>query len=182
MMINFFVSPLSDVATLREEAAPIFQQLCPTLADASISLPQLLAHPLFCLRQYAHVDILFSVVMDMPMLFRYNTAIPDGEVPSSYGSRLDVSGGSGVQWLHGVPDQLILLFAKLKSIRDDGLKPSSEIIECYEHEIRDHQSFKSSSPDSLLVIMRFAVQECWRHVAYIYLYMVSRPSSRFPSY
>ncbi|CAE6455413.1 unnamed protein product [Rhizoctonia solani] len=171
MMINFFVSPLSDVVTLREEAAPIFQQLCPTLADASISLPQLLAHPLFCLRQYAHVDILFSVVMDMPMLFRYNTAIPDGEVPSSYGSRLDDSGGSGVQWLQGVPDQLILLFAKLKSIRDDGLKPSSEIIECYEHEIRDHQSFKSSSPDSLLVIMRFAVQECWRHVAYIYLYM-----------
>ncbi|CAE6443244.1 unnamed protein product [Rhizoctonia solani] len=171
MSINFFVSPLSDVVVLREEAAPIFRRLCPEPSNTSIDLAPLLVHPLVCLRHYAHIDILFSVIMDMPALFRYNATLSDGQTTSSYESVLNISSESGLQWLHGIPDPFVLLFAKLKLIREDGLKPSSKMVESFEQEIRELQPFKGSSSDSALVIMRFVVQECWRQVAYTYLYM-----------
>ncbi|KAG8729506.1 hypothetical protein FRC11_008586 [Ceratobasidium sp. 423] len=172
IIIDFFVSPISEVVTLRQEAAPIFRQLCPEPPDASINLQSLLLYPPLCLRHYAHIDILFSIVMDMPTLFRYGTTISSGQTSYPYEPAIGIQArDSGLQWLHGIPDPLILLFAKMKPIRDDGLRPSAEVICLFEREILELQPFSSSSPESFLVIMRFVVQECWRQVAYVYLYM-----------
>ncbi|KDN34448.1 hypothetical protein RSAG8_12452, partial [Rhizoctonia solani AG-8 WAC10335] len=171
MVIHFFVSPFSDVMTLRQEAAPIFRQLCPGPPDATIDLSLLLRHPLVCLRQYAHVDILFSVVMDLPTLFRYDATNP-GSLPSNPDrSMVEIQGGGCLQWLHGTPDQLTLLFTKMKSMRQSGLTPNTETVASIEHEIRELQPFSSSSSESFLVIARFVVQECWRQVAFVYLFM-----------
>ncbi|KAF8680076.1 GAL4-like Zn(II)2Cys6 (or C6 zinc) binuclear cluster DNA-binding domain [Rhizoctonia solani] len=161
IMINFFVSPLSDVVALREEAAPIFGQLCP---NTSISLPALFVHPLVCLRQYAHVDIFLSVVMDLPTMFLYDTVVGDSQTPGSSQLTFDVSGENGIQWLHGIPDPLVLLFAKFKSMREDGLIPSAEVVKYYEHEINNLQPFQSPSSDPILVIMRCLVHECWKQL------------------
>ncbi|CAE6404374.1 unnamed protein product [Rhizoctonia solani] len=171
MVIHFFVSPVNNVVTLRQEAAPIFRQLCPGPSDGAIDLPPLLRHPLVCLRQYAHIDILFSVIMDFPTLFQYDVAGPAS--PSLHlGSQMaEIQGDSCLQWLHGTPDQLTLLFAKMKSMRQNGLTPTTETVASFEDKIHDLQTFSSSSSESLLVIVRFVVQECWRQVAFIYLYM-----------
>ncbi|CAE6504853.1 unnamed protein product [Rhizoctonia solani] len=170
IIINFFVGPIGDVVPLRQEAAPIFRQLCPEPPGEPINLQSLLLYPPFCLRHYAHIDILFSVVMDMPTLFRYDTTIPRGP-PYPYESVIEIRDDIGLQWLHGTPDPLISLFAKMKSMRDDGLRPSAEVIWSFEREIRELQPFSSPSPESFLMIVRFVVHECWREVAFVYLYM-----------
>lgn len=171
LIMHFFVSPISDVITLRREAAPTFRQLCVDSSDASVDLPSLLQHPLGCVRHYAHIDILFGVVMDVPTLFRYEVSNPGNRSWNSHRSVPTMQEHSGLQWLHGIPDLLILLFAKIKLMRQDGSMPNEEMIASFEQDIRELQSFSGSSSESFLVIVRFVVQECWRQAAYIYLYM-----------
>ncbi|KEP46659.1 fungal-specific transcription factor domain protein [Rhizoctonia solani 123E] len=171
MVIHFFVSPVNDVVTLRQEAAPIFRQLCPGPSDGAIDLQALLHHPLVCLRQYAHIDILFSVIMDFPTLFQYDVAGPGSQPLHLDSQMVKIQGDNCLQWLHGTPDQLTLLFTKMKSMRQNGLAPTTEMVASFEDEIRELQPFNSSSSESFLVIVRFVVQECWRQVAFVYLYM-----------
>ncbi|KAH7345555.1 hypothetical protein B0J17DRAFT_624691 [Rhizoctonia solani] len=171
LIMHFFASPISDVVTLRQEAAPIFRQLCADPSDAPINLPSLLQHSLGCLRHYAHIDILFSVVMDIPALFRYDVSNPGSQPSSSHGAVSSIQKDSGLQWLHGTPDPLILLLAKVKLMRQDGSIPNEETIASLEQDVRDLQPFSGSSSEPFLMLMRCVVQECWRQVAFVYLYM-----------
>ncbi|CAE6467160.1 unnamed protein product [Rhizoctonia solani] len=152
LIMHFFVSPISDVITLRREAAPIFRQLCADPSDTSVDLPSLLQHPLGCVRHYAHIDILFGVVMDVPTLFRYEVPNPGNRSWNSHRSVPTMQEHSGLQWLHGIPDLLILLFAKIKLMRQDGSMPNEEMIASFEQDIRELQSFSGSSSESFLVI------------------------------
>ncbi|CAE6531902.1 unnamed protein product, partial [Rhizoctonia solani] len=74
MVIHFSVSPFNEAMVLRQEAAPIFRQLCPNPPGASIDLLSVVNHTLGCLRHYVEIDIIFSVMTDMTMSFRYEVS------------------------------------------------------------------------------------------------------------
>ncbi|CAE6421134.1 unnamed protein product [Rhizoctonia solani] len=117
----------------------------------------------------------------MTMSFRYEVSTPDSQPSDPYQSVSTVQDDGVVQWLHGVPNEIILLFAKMKTMRQDGLKPKGDTIALMERDIRDLQPFDGSSTERFVTIMRSVVQECWKQAAYIYLYMaVCEDSSDVP--
>ncbi|CAE6493193.1 unnamed protein product [Rhizoctonia solani] len=167
-LIHVFASSLSEAMALRQEAAPIFRQLCQEPPGAPINLHSLLQHPLDCLRHYAEIDITFSVVSGMPTLFQYEVTIAS----SQYSNPYQASQGEGIiQWLHGIPNQLLLSFAKMKSMHQDGVTPNRETITLLERDLQEFPSFSGFSSDRFLAIIRCVVQECWRQAAFVYLYM-----------
>ncbi|KAH7311793.1 hypothetical protein B0J17DRAFT_381470 [Rhizoctonia solani] len=133
LTMHFYASPASEVMIIRYEAAPIFQRLCPEPVGAPIDLSSLLQHPLGCLRHYAYIDILFNVVMDIPTLFRYEVAIPSVQ---HYPPASAVQGVDILQWRLGMPNQLLLVFAKMSSTRSDGSTINAETITSFERNIR----------------------------------------------
>ncbi|KAH7345515.1 hypothetical protein B0J17DRAFT_702895 [Rhizoctonia solani] len=171
MVVQFYASPISEAVTLRQEAASIFRQLCPEPLDTPISLPSLLQNPLDCLWRYAEIDIIFSVTADMPTLFRYDVGILGSQPFSPYRSVSTIQREGIVQWLRGIPNQLVLLFAHMKTMREDGLIPNRETIMSLERGIHELQPFHGSASERFIAIMRSVVQECWRQAAFIYLYM-----------
>ncbi|CAE6489439.1 unnamed protein product [Rhizoctonia solani] len=172
MLIHFFISPLSEVITLRQEAAPIFRQLCPEPLGAPINLLSILQHPLSCMRQYVQIDIFSIVIMDMPSLFQYDIALPATQSLALYQS-VPANQADGItQWLHGIPNEIILLFARMKAMQRSGLVPNNDTVASLEWDIHKLPPYSGSSSDRFLSIMRSVVQECWRQAAFIYLYMV----------
>ncbi|CAE6450111.1 unnamed protein product [Rhizoctonia solani] len=181
MMVHFYVGPVSEVMVLRHEVAPIFRQLCPEPLNAPIDLPSLLQHPLSCLRYYAHIDILIGAVGDRPTLFRYGVPIPSSQLSNPYRPVPVFENDGVIQWMRGTPNEMIILFAKMKTMREDGLTPTTEMVASIEREIHELLPFDGSSSERFLAIMRSIVHECWRQAAYIYLYMaVCRDSSDTP--
>ncbi|KAH7345549.1 hypothetical protein B0J17DRAFT_640271 [Rhizoctonia solani] len=171
MLIQFYASPLSEGNTLRREAAPIFRQLCPEPPGAPINLSSLLQHPLGCIRQYAQIEILFDLGPNKPSLFDYEVTLPGSRPLNSY-SEVSASQGDGiVQWLHGIPNQILLLLANMNAIKQGGLVPNNEMIASLERDISELQPYNGSSSDRLLAVMRSVIQECWRQAAFVYLYM-----------
>ncbi|CAE6494825.1 unnamed protein product [Rhizoctonia solani] len=171
MLLHFFVSEVHHAITLRREAAPIFRRLCPEPPGAPINLPSLLQNPLRCLGHLAHIDIHFSIVADLPTLFRYEVPIPISR-PSNLSRTVLTSQSDGIlQWLYGIPDMLIMVFAKMKSLRQDGPIQNEETIALLEQELRELRPYSGLSSERFLNLMRSVVQECWRQAAFIYLYM-----------
>ncbi|KAH7345550.1 hypothetical protein B0J17DRAFT_713108 [Rhizoctonia solani] len=168
LLIHIYASHLSEAMTLRHEAAPIFRQLCSEPPGAPINLNLLLQHPLHCLRHYAEIDITFSVVTDMPTLFRYDVAIADSQHSELYRAN---QGDGIIQWRIGLPNQLILSFAKMKSMHQDQFTPNGQTVALLERDLRELLPFSGPSSDRFLAVMRSVVQECWRQAAFIYLYM-----------
>ncbi|KAF8701197.1 hypothetical protein RHS03_06566, partial [Rhizoctonia solani] len=169
IVIHLFASPACEWLTLMREAAPIFRRLCPEPAGVPINLPSLLQHANVSLRYYAHTDVLCGAVMDLPMLFRYDCTPQN--FPHVYGPIVEIENDSGTQWFHGTPDRFVAMFAKINAMREDGWAPTPEIVAILERGIQDFQPIYSKSCDSFLSATRILVQECWRQVAYIYLYM-----------
>ncbi|CAE6474329.1 unnamed protein product, partial [Rhizoctonia solani] len=163
-------SPIAAM-TLRQETAPVFRQLCPEPPGAPINLSSLLWHPLRSLRQYVTMDILFSVLTDVPALHRYELPIPGSQPEQPANSDPSIHEDGIVQWLHGVPNRIILLLATMKTMHLDGLVPNEETVALLEQDIRNVPPFTGSSSDRFLAIIRFVVQECWRQATFIYLYM-----------
>ncbi|ELU43732.1 hypothetical protein AG1IA_02236 [Rhizoctonia solani AG-1 IA] len=78
----------------------------------------------------------------------------------------------GLQWLHGIPDQFILLFAWIMSLCEiPGTGKDTELVTWIEAIVPQINVTTSQSGDPLLHIRRIAVQECWRFAVLIYLYM-----------
>ncbi|KAG8757131.1 hypothetical protein FRC11_004774 [Ceratobasidium sp. 423] len=171
IIIHYYASPIRDWMTLRQEAATIFRQLCPEPPGSPINLPSLLQQPNVSLRHYAHMDIICSTLMDIPMLFRYDcTPHVQNSQPMcepAGGDQID----SGAQWLHGTPDRVVAMFAKVNAMREDGREPTPEIVAVFERGIREFEPTQSNSRDSFLSLTRLVVLESWRQAAYVYLYM-----------
>ncbi|CAE6474603.1 unnamed protein product [Rhizoctonia solani] len=166
MLIHFHASPLSETVTLRQEAAPIFRQLYSASPGAPIDLYSLIQHP--CLWHYAFIDILFGVATDMPTLFRYEVSFPSHQHSTTYQG----SQGDGIiQWLHGIPNQLLFVFAYMKLMRGDGLTPNDDTVASLERTIHELPPFDGSSSNRFVSVIRSVVQECWKQAALIYLYM-----------
>ncbi|KAL5641819.1 hypothetical protein ACGC1H_002043 [Rhizoctonia solani] len=179
IVVHFFIGPTSEWLTLRNEAAPLFQRLCPEPAGSPVNLPSLLQRPDVCLRRYIHLDVLSATLMDIPMLFRYDCT-PQSTQPTCE-LRGDIQTDRGTQWFHGTPERFVAIFAKINTMREEGWTPTPEIVSVFERGIQDFKPAQDSSCDSFLSVMRLVVQECWRQVAYVYLYMgLCRDSSNTP--
>ncbi|CAE6489444.1 unnamed protein product [Rhizoctonia solani] len=171
MLIQFYAGPISEGATLRREAASIFRQLCPEPPGAPINLASLLQHPLGCVRQYAQIDILFNLGPDRPLLFRNGVTFSDSQ-PSNPYAEAPMSQDEGiVQWLHGIPNQILSMLARMNEIKQGRLVPTQEMVASLEQDISELPPYSGSSSDRLLTVMRSVVQECWRQAAFVYLYM-----------
>ncbi|EUC58961.1 fungal zn(2)-cys(6) binuclear cluster domain protein, putative, partial [Rhizoctonia solani AG-3 Rhs1AP] len=162
------VYPLSKGIRAMQVVAPVFRRGCLEPEDRPVNLPNLLSDTnLPLLRYFAMMDVLVSVVINRPMNFRYDTTF-DPEVASAF----EPENGWNMCWLYGVPDRLIIIFARMNALLEDfgpGVDP--RVIKGLEAEINEVKSVTVASADSSLAFGRLVVQECWRQVAYIYLYM-----------
>ncbi|CAE6446627.1 unnamed protein product [Rhizoctonia solani] len=103
------------------------------------------------------------------MLFRYDTTCPPGIL------ELINDGKYGMQWLHGIPDQYIIILARINVLAEElgiGGTVSAECVAEIEDQIRGVGVSTGSSDDSISMISRFTLRESWRLTLYIYLYMV----------
>ncbi|CAE6447162.1 unnamed protein product [Rhizoctonia solani] len=169
ILIKRFASPLATVLTLMQVAAPVFRRACPEPPERLVNLPNVLLSGNVNLQNFVVIDILLSVTMARPMLFKYDTTY----TPDTF-HRL-MSGECGFEWLYGIPDQFIVLFAWINSLAEDyGPNVDPQYIARIEDQIRDAKTKSSGTPssDPIRTIRRIAVQECWRQTMYAYLYLV----------
>ncbi|KAJ1301198.1 hypothetical protein OPQ81_003609 [Rhizoctonia solani] len=168
ILIKRFASPLATVLTLMEIAAPVFRRACPDPPHQLVNLPNVLLSRNINLQNFVVIDILLSVTMARPMLFKYDTTY----TPDTYRRMMD--GECGFEWLYGIPDQFIVLLAWINSLAEDyGSNVDPRHVARIEEEIRDAKTRTSNNPasDPVRTIRRAAVQECWRQTMYAYLYL-----------
>ncbi|KAB5590666.1 Fungal-specific transcription factor domain containing protein [Ceratobasidium theobromae] len=151
---------------LMQTAAPLFRRLCSDLPDKPIHLQSLLLQPILSLRHYAIVDIFSSISAGRAMFFRYDTSYD----PSLDPSAIFFQGDVGLQWLHGIPGQIVIVFARINAMREQGTQDPRALAEL-EGIVKNLVPIPSVSSDSFLTVARLMVQECWRQVALIFLYM-----------
>ncbi|CAE6398901.1 unnamed protein product [Rhizoctonia solani] len=162
------VFPLTKVVKAMQVVAPIFRRACPDPDDRPINLPNLLSNINVGIEYFAMLDVLLSAVINRPMNFRYDTTFP----VAVYVSVFDIEQGPGTRWVYGVPDRLVILFARMNALLEDyGPDVDLRVIRELEAEIKAVRPIVVASADPSLAVGRLVVQESWRQAAYIYLYM-----------
>ncbi|KAL5641764.1 hypothetical protein ACGC1H_002022 [Rhizoctonia solani] len=163
------VYPLSKVVKAMQVVAPVFRRSCPDPEDRLVNLPNLwMDLSLSLLRYFAMMDVLVSVVINRPMNFRYDTTYHSGV----HASMFETEHGWELRWLYGVSERLIIIFARMNALLEDfGPGVELSVIKELEAEVKGVKSITVASADPSLAVGRLVVQECWRQVAYIYLYM-----------
>ncbi|CAE6381221.1 unnamed protein product [Rhizoctonia solani] len=147
ILIKRFASPLATVLTLMEVAAPVFRRACPESPEQLVNLPNILLSGNVNLQNFVVIDILLSVTMARPMLFKYDTTY----TPDTF-HRL-MSGECGFEWLYGIPDQFIVLFAWINSLAEDyGPNVDPQYITRIEDHIREAKTKSSGTPSSDAVL------------------------------
>ncbi|KEP50084.1 fungal-specific transcription factor domain protein [Rhizoctonia solani 123E] len=120
------------------------------------------------LRYFAMLDVLLNAVIGRPMNFRYDTCF----TPGVYASVFDLEQGPGPRWCYGVPDRLVIIFARMNALLEDfGSGVDMREVRELEAEIKEVKPIVVASADPILAVGRLVVQESWRQAAYIYLYM-----------
>ncbi|CAE6442925.1 unnamed protein product [Rhizoctonia solani] len=162
------VSPLPDVLKSMQAVAPIFRHGCPDPDDRQVNLPSLLLNINVCLKYYATLDIILGAILGRPMYFRYDTTFPAGVHESIF----NIENGPGLRWKLGIPDRLVVTLARMNALFEDfGSGVDSKVIQELELEIKGFKSIIIATNQHELGMARLVVQESWRQVAYIYLYM-----------
>ncbi|GAB1521241.1 hypothetical protein RhiTH_004332 [Rhizoctonia solani] len=114
------------------------------------------------------MDISTSVIYGLPMLCKYDAGFSLKLCDEIYQRQQNY----GFQWLHGIPDQFILLLTWVNNLyeyRGTAIEPS--LLRRIEDDLSKIRIPPVESVDPALRIERKAVQEGWRQAAYIYLYM-----------
>ncbi|KAG8795810.1 hypothetical protein FRC12_009401 [Ceratobasidium sp. 428] len=165
--VTCLTSPLSHVVNLLHEVISVYRQTCSEPVGAPIHLPAKLLHPESVLRHYPAMDILLSLNTCRPMLLRYDVT----DISDVCGHLLQVD-NTGLQWMNGVPDKFLVMMARMHMLRED-LAPNVDpcVINELEADIGSFKPILDDSPDSYLKVARLMVQESWRQIMYIYLYM-----------
>lgn len=133
-----------------------------------ISFSHALASPVYELGRFIFIDSITSLTYGTPPLVEYDTSHPVTRTHNEYPR----------EWIHGCPPEFLISIAKINQWRaqhpngySDEDCPWKEL----EDDIRAWRPLWYFGPDSesSRVVMRFSVQESWRHALLIYLYMVS---------
>ncbi|KAH7345497.1 hypothetical protein B0J17DRAFT_713070 [Rhizoctonia solani] len=167
------VASLASILKIMKLYAPVFRRACPEPGDKLVNLPRTLTSvgPIqLNLQYYATFDVLLSVITYHPMLFRYDLDFlsqKDEEL-------LNAENGPGLRWLIGVPDRLVFVLGKMNTLLEEcGNCMDPKVIQELEEDIRACNPAGSSRPgdDPALLVGRLMVQESWRLVGYVYLFM-----------
>ncbi|KAB5590667.1 Fungal-specific transcription factor domain containing protein [Ceratobasidium theobromae] len=162
------LDPLSVTFRLMREAAPVFRRACPEPLNRPVHFPGALLHPEPCIRHYAVMDVFFSTITGLPMNIKYSTALRSSlEI-----SALDATEYLGLSWLHGQPDRLTLILARINSLYQEfGTNIDAYILQDIEYAIQGFRANPGRSSDPTLTVTRLVVQEAWRQAVFIYFYM-----------
>lgn len=166
ILVHFYSTTLPTIIRLMQDAAPVFRRACSEPFNQLPNLPNILLEPELHKRYFAVIDVALSVTAARPMFFRYDVTHPpdffDQRLPSDY----------GLEWLHGIPDKFVVLFAKINALREDfGTNVDPQVVAEIETHVLEATLY-SMSEDPLLKVSRLVVQESWRQATLIYLYMV----------
>ncbi|KAF8732487.1 hypothetical protein RHS02_07436, partial [Rhizoctonia solani] len=173
--VHFYTSSLPVVLELLQAVAPVFRRACPEPPEQLVNLPRMLIEPGLYRRYFAVMDVGLSVVTNRPQLFRYDVSYT-AEVRERM-IKQDYTADFGLEWLYGIPDRFILLFAWINGLREDYYEGEvdSEIVFRVEEQIKNERVGQNlhtaTDSDPVFRIRRLVVQECWRQVVYIFLYM-----------
>ncbi|KAF8711703.1 hypothetical protein RHS03_01412, partial [Rhizoctonia solani] len=152
-----------------DDIAPVFRRACSEPLDRPLNLTNILMGPNLNLRHFVSLDIMGSVTNGRPTYFKYEVAYS----VELYNRMSQLQEDHGLQWLHGLPDQFIMIFAWINSLHETpGANVDIELITRVEMEINQVEVILGVSGDPALKIGRTAVHECWRMALLIYLYMV----------
>ncbi|KAJ1310619.1 hypothetical protein OPQ81_009149 [Rhizoctonia solani] len=166
--IQVIASPLSHTLRLLQSEATVFLAACPYQPPC---LFDILLGPEINLKHFAALDVATSITTGRSPSCRYH--VPWSlELCDEFVKRRE---DQGLQWLLGIPDQFIMLFAYLNSLKQDAEATETpvdpRIIARVEADIRMIVILPPEGKDPSLAIGRMVVQECWREAVFIYLYM-----------
>ncbi|CAE6434001.1 unnamed protein product, partial [Rhizoctonia solani] len=166
ILLRRFGGSISTIVGLMEAASPVFRRACPEPLGQLVNLPNILLSPSINLRHYAETDIMTATLLARRMFLRYDILY----TPQI--NELFAGQQAGLHWLHGIPDQLIILLAWINMLHEDfGTNVDPLLVSQIEMEVERVKVTPSTSDDPVYTIRRFAVQECWRLVVYVHLYV-----------
>ncbi|CAE6474772.1 unnamed protein product [Rhizoctonia solani] len=166
----FKVGSLASVLSVMDLYAPVFRRACPEPREGLVNLPRNLINMNIHLRYYAALDVLQSLIAHRPMFFRY-----DLDFLSPHEEKIIKSGtGTGLRWLYGLPDQLMIILGRMNSLFEDfGSCVDPKTVQELKKEIEACMPIVSAETgtDPSLNVGRIVVQESWGMAALVYLYM-----------
>ncbi|KAF8761876.1 hypothetical protein RHS01_01276 [Rhizoctonia solani] len=134
-----------------DDAAPIFRRACIEPLGQPIDLSSILLNPNLNLRHFVTTDIVTTVTTGLPTYFQYKVSFSLELCEQMYRMQDKV----GLQWLHGFPDQFIMLIAWINSLRETpGASEDTKLIEWIEKAIQQIRFATSRPSDPLLRIGR----------------------------
>ncbi|KAG8790229.1 hypothetical protein FRC12_012435 [Ceratobasidium sp. 428] len=167
MSIHCLSRRLSDTLALIEAAAPIYRRACPEPPDELINLRASLLHPEVSVRHFPAMDILFSTRTCRPMCLRYDTT----DMPQYFENLFEI-GDTGLQWMQGMPDQFLVILAKINMLRENSASEvDGRTISELETELNIFRPIAASMTDPFVNVVGIGIQEAWRHALYVYIYM-----------
>ena len=126
-----------------------------------VSLPAALASDRIEIGRFAFYDVACSLVLGLPTLAEYDSA----------GFPIVPSTNISVEWVYGVPAELLMNIAEVHSWRARTKNVDWEVLEMRTLAWRwSHRGIQSEN--SVEMVYRVAIQEAWRHATLIYIYMV----------
>ncbi|KEP49940.1 fungal-specific transcription factor domain protein [Rhizoctonia solani 123E] len=163
------ICSLASVLNMMDFYAPVFRRACPESGEELVNLPKALIAIEIHLKLFATLDVLLSVITSRPMFFRYNLEFSSPREEDL----LNSEDSPGLRWLYGVPDRLVVTLARINTLYEGfGNSVDRETVRDLEKEIAACALVVSSvTLDPVLKLGRMVVQECWRLVASVYLYM-----------
>ncbi|CAE6519233.1 unnamed protein product [Rhizoctonia solani] len=131
--------------------------------DLVVSFPRTLTAPRYEFGRFMTYDTVAALLLGVPPLVEYG-----------YGEEYQ-SSPFGLEWIHGIPVVLFEAISQVNSWRA-GSRVSLDDWQTLESRVLAWQSpYSGSVPDTTGIVSpgvaRFAVQEGWRHVVLIYIYM-----------
>ncbi|KAG8791206.1 hypothetical protein FRC12_009876 [Ceratobasidium sp. 428] len=157
---------------LFKATVPIFLQLAsqyPYLwsQNSTISIFHALYAPQYHIRKFVLWDTMTSLAFASPPVLQYDTqpttslSLPKADpVPEKI-----------LEWVYGCPQMIVMFIAKINGWRTGGLGSGMEYWRELERKLQLWVPVVDRADDSTGRVMRLAVQEAWRHVVLIYLYM-----------
>ncbi|ELU36585.1 hypothetical protein AG1IA_09383 [Rhizoctonia solani AG-1 IA] len=164
--IEFFAAsrfaPVQMSLNVLREAAPVFRRALSGPLNEYVHLPTALLHPEPNIRNYPLMDIVYSMVTGLPTNVKYNTVWYPGA--TDYALLVDDQGHLGMSWLNGLPNQLIVVLARINALsEDDGTDSDIEMV--YEIEESLRTLYKEIGDHSRLLHptnkLRVAVPRAW---------------------
>ncbi|KAL5641809.1 hypothetical protein ACGC1H_002036 [Rhizoctonia solani] len=149
-------------------AAPVFRRACSEPPEQPVNLANIVLQSNLNLRHFATLDIIQSVTTARPTYVQYEVSFSLELCETIY----QLQNSIGLQWLHGFPDQFILLFAWIISMCEvPGAGNNPELAAWIETNVPRIRIALDESGDPLLRIGRMMVQECWRFAVLIFFHM-----------